>query len=405
MPPRFSHTHLTPAREGTRAICRAPCFSRMFAGVSGAASETGARAPRLTVAFLLYNASREVPALLEALSRQHHPDFARQSEWLEAVIVDDASTDGTAAAVASALEAAGRPDHVRLVAHERNLGLAGTLNELFASATTPFVLTCHLDCRFGDERYAASMLDLIERHPEAAAITGQPRLPLSALLPFAEKLNVAANLMDVVPSPGAAELEPVGFAEGRCDVFRVEALRAVGLYDARLRTSGEDQVLAARLRAKGYALYKAPRLEYELSVSGEQDSVAKLLRHQRLFGRTTPYILLAVPGSLSGIVGPRAGANRRRRATLRGAQLAGAASTVFAAAALLVGWPVWAALAPLAAVLILKALLQARQARAARFTARDWLAWAALQPLLDLSFGAGIVEGLWHVTRGDRPID
>ena len=27
------------------------------------------------------------------------------------------------------------------------------------------------------------------------------------------------------------------------------------------------------------------------------------------------------------------------------------------------------------------------------------------KPLLDLSFGAGIVEGLWHVTRGDRPID
>jgi GT2 family glycosyltransferase len=377
----------------------------MFAGVSSAASETGTPAPRLTVAFLLYNASKDVPALLEALSRQRHASLARQSEWLEAVIVDDASADGTAAAVTRALAAAGHPSHVRLVAHAENLGLAGTLNELFASATTPFVLTCHLDCRFGGERYVASMLELIERHPEAAAITGQPRLPPAARLPFAEKLNVAANLMDVVPSPGAGQLEPVGFAEGRCDVFRVEALRAVGLYDTRLRTSGEDQVLAARLRAKGYALYKAPHLEYVLSVSGEQDSVGKLLRHQRLFGRTTPYILLAVPGSLSGIVGPRAGANRRRRATLRGSQLAGAASTVLAGLALLTGGPAWAALGLLAAVLLLKALLQARHARAAGFTTRDWLAWVALQPLLDLVFAVGIVEGLWQLAFADRPID
>ena len=197
-------------------------------------------------------------ALLQGLVRQAHPAFPRQSDWLEAVFVDDASGDGTAEVVARALAGIGSPSHYRLVVHPRNLGLAETLNETFRQAPTPFVLTCHLDCRFGSERYVAAMLDLIEAHPRAAAITGQPELPPGARLPFAEKLNVVANLMDIFPADTANELVPVGFAEGRCDVFRVEALRQVGLYDTQLRVSGEDQVLAAKLRAKGYEVYQAP---------------------------------------------------------------------------------------------------------------------------------------------------
>jgi GT2 family glycosyltransferase len=373
--------------------------------VSTSAAEVGARAPRVTVAFLLYNAASQVPGLVESLLSQRHPVFASQSEWLEAAFVDDASSDGTAAAVTSALAAAGNPAHCRLVPHARNLGLAATLNEVFTRARTPFVLTCHLDCRFGSEGYAASLLELAESHPEAAAITGQPRLPPGVRLPFAEKLNVVANLMDVLPDPAAPDLEPVGFAEGRCDIFRVEGLRAVGLYDTRLRVSGEDQVLAARLRARGYAIYKAPRLEYRLSVSAEQDSVAKLLRHQRLFGRTTPYILLAVPGSMGGLVGPRAGANRTRRALLRAAQLAGAVAIGLALASLLAGWPPGPWIAGLGLAALVKLALQARHLAAVRFTAGEWLAFAALQPAFDLSFTAGIVEGLAPVgRRRSRPI-
>jgi len=380
-------------------------FSFMFAGVSPSAGDSEAPAPRISVAFLLYNAAREVAGLVESLARQRHPAFERQSEWLEAVLVDDASSDGTAEAVRHALVARGRPSHVRLVVHAQNLGLASTLNELFAEAKTPFVLTCHLDCRFGGDDYVASMLDLIERHPQAAAITGQPTLPAASDLSFAEKVNVVANLMDVVPGPADAELVPVGFAEGRCDVFRVEALRAAGLYDTHLRVSGEDQVLAAQLRAKRYSIYKAPRLAYQLSVSDEQDSVVKLLRHQRLFGRTSPYILLAVPGSVGGLVGSHAGANRTRRALLRLTQLAGSAAYALVALALALGWPAWSWALPLAAVAAAKLRLQARHARAVRFSAGESLRFVLLQPALDVTFTAGFIEGLWQLARGRaRPI-
>jgi GT2 family glycosyltransferase len=375
--------------------------------VSPSAGETAARAPRITVAFLLYNAAGDVDALLQGLVRQAHPSFARQSDWLDAVFVDDASGDGTAEAVTRALAGIGSLSHYRLVVHPRNLGLAETLNETFRQVPTPFVLTCHLDCRFGSDHYVAAMLDLIEAHPRAAAITGQPELPPGTRLPFAEKLNVVANLMDIFPAETTNELVPVGFAEGRCDVFRAEALREVGLYDTRLRVSGEDQVLAAKLRDRGYELYQAPRLAYHLSVSAEQDSVGKILRHLRLFGRTTPYIVLRVSGSRDGLVGPSAGANRNRRALLRATQLAASAVYALVPLILLPGWPRWAWGSGLVLVAAARAALFAGHARAVRFSGLELVAFVLVQPLLDLAYTAGILEGLLGLARGGRshPID
>ena len=372
------------------------------------AGEAAARAPRVTVAFLLYNAKADVDALLQGLVRQSAPRRTRgRPTGSAAVFVDDASGDGTAEAVARALAGIGSPSHYRLEAHPRNLGLAETLNETFRQAQTPFVLTCHLDCRFGSDRYVASLLDLIEAHPRAAAdhrsALARPRRAPAVRREAQRRREPDGHL----PGGRREELVPVGFAEGRCDVFRVEALREVGLYDTQLRVSGEDQVLAAKLRDAGYEVYQAPRLAYHLSVSAEQDSVSKILRHQHLFGRTTPYIVLAVPGSLDGLVGRSAGANRKRRALLRATQLAASAALALVPLSLVAGWPAWGWGSALVLVAASRVALLARHARAVRFTAGELLAFALLQPALDLAYTAGILEGLLRFSRGGGavPID
>lgn len=363
--------------------------------------------PRVTVVFLLYRSPGVVPELVESLSRQTHPRFARQADWLEALFMDDGSGDGTAEAVERALFAAGSPPHWRLVASPANLGLAGTLNRALSLARAPHVLTCHLDCRFGDELYVASLLKLMHGRPRAAAITGKPAVAPETALPFAEKLNVIANLMDILPDDSPEDLVPVGFAEGRCDLFRVEALRSVGFYDTHLRVSGEDQVLSAKLRRAGWEILQAPRRLYYLSVSGEQDSVAKLVRHQRLFGRTDPYILFAVPGSHDGLLGGRAGVNRRRRALLRGAQVGATAVYLLTLAALALGRGLGVAAFALALVALARVVLYRRHAAAVRLSAGEALSLALVQPLLDLAFTEGLVEGFWYLARGARsgPID
>ena len=363
--------------------------------------------PRVTVVFLLYRSASVVPDLVESLARQSHPAHPRQSDWLEALFMDDGSGDGTAAAVERSFATAGSPAHWRLVANPRNLGLAGTLNRAFSLARAPYVLTCHLDCRFGNERYVASLLELVASRPRAAAITGKPAVAPGAGLPFTEKLNVIANLMDVLPGDSKEELVPVGFAEGRCDVFRVAALRSVGFYDTHLRVSGEDQVLAAKLRRAGWEIWQAPKLLYYLSVSGEQDSVAKLVRHQRLFGRTDPYILFAVPGTQDGLLSTRAGRNRRRRALLRGSQVGAAAVYVLTLTALVLGRGLGVAAVALGVVALARVALYRRHAAIVRLRALEAARLVLVQPLLDVAFTEGLVEGFWYLARGARsgPID
>jgi GT2 family glycosyltransferase len=363
--------------------------------------------PRVTVVFLLYNAARTTRALVSALAGQRRPGEARPADWLEALFMDDASTDDTRAVLARCLEERGHPPPWRVVENPTNLGLAATLNKAFALVRTPYALSCHLDCLFGDEGYVSRMVDLMDANPKAGAITGKPTVPRSESLPFAEKVNLVANLMDILPDESGQDLVPVGFAEGRCDIFRLAALEAAGFYDTALRTAGEDQVLAARLRLRGYEVYQAPGLHYVLSVSDEQDSVRKLLRHQRLFGRAHPYIMLRARNTTAGVAGGSAGANRRARLFLR-VQQAGSVAALAAAAGLGA-----AGVSPLAAglllvgVLLVKGALFRRHLAAAALSFRERLAFFALQPALDVSYTWGLVQGLLRLGSGSaaRPID
>jgi GT2 family glycosyltransferase len=363
-------------------------------------------APRVTVVFLLYNAASTVSRLVEALAGQERAGVP-QPEWLSAIFMDDKSRDATREVLERALDARGRPGHWRTIYNDPNLGLAATLNKAFAQVTTPYVLTCHLDCFFGDASYVSRMVDLMDAHPKAGAITGKPSLGKGGALPFAEKVNIVANLMDVLPPTSPEPLVPVGFAEGRCDIFRMDALRAAGFYDTTLRTAGEDQVLAGRMRTDGYEVYQAPHVPYVLSVSDEQDTVGKLLRHQRLFGRAHPYILLRTRNTKAGVAGERAGANRQARLFLRVQQIGATAAVVGALGLVAAGAPLAAVLAPLAAVLFVKLLLFRRHFRAAAMTLSERLAFFAWQPALDASYTWGLLQGLARLASGSsgRPID
>ncbi len=341
---------------------------------------------KITVVFLLYHAPRFVAGLVEAITRQRHPRRPRAEEWLRVMFVDNGSTDDTGRILAAEMAKAGSPPHWQIVTNTKNLGYAGAVNKAFRLAETPYALTCHCDCLFGSEEYVATMLELLERHPEAAAITGQPALPVGKRLPFAERVNLVANLMDVFPVATSEELVPVGFAEGRCDAFRLQAVEAAGYYDTSHHSAGEDQILSARMRAAGYEVYQAPRLSYLLSVSDEQDTVGKLVRHTELFGEKHPILILR-GGAGAGALGGPAGANRRARYL--------ALPLGFVA-----GPPLLVAGLPLATMAALKAWLFARHVRAVRFSAWQLLCFVLLQPVLDAAYTWGFVRGLWYALRG-----
>ena len=356
--------------------------------------------PKVSVIFLLYNAENTVGRLVDAILKQRHPDYKDQSEWLEVLFMDDGSRDSTAEKLKLALLRHGSPAHLKPVINSENLGLSRTLNKAFALIHSPYGLTCHLDCFFGREDYVSEMLRLMESRPDAAAITGQPAIEPDQPMPLAEKVNLVANLMDIFPAETASELLPVGFAEGRCDIFRKEALQAAGYYDTTLRTAGEDQLLAARMREKGYEIYQAPGLPYYLSVSEEQNSLWKLLKHQHLFGRTQPYILLSNRKSLAGIVGESAGGNRRARMVLRISQLLSCMAYFAALAGVLAHLPAWLWSLPLILTLLLKLKVFGRHLGRVQFSGREMGVFWAIQPFLDVYYAAGLMQGVLSFLRG-----
>jgi glycosyltransferase involved in cell wall biosynthesis len=355
--------------------------------------------PKFTVIFLLYNAAKTVPALVEAIASQTHPDYPVQENWLEVLFMNDRSRDQTAEILAETLTKLGRPPHFQTVTNPENLGLSRTLNKALKMARTPFVLTCHCDCIFGRPDYVSSMMKLLETHPNAGSITGQPALPAEGKLPLAERINLISNLMDIFPPEGREELIPVGFAEGRCDAFRIAALEASGFYDTRLRLAGEDQVLAAEMRKKGFEVYQAPGLPYFLSVSDEQDTVGKLMKHMRLFGRAHPYILLKNRQTAEGALGKRAGRNRRLRTLLRVLQLASVAG-YFITFGLLIGRFWLPCLGLFFLILAAKIALFRRHLLAIQLYPLEFIVFLAVQPLLDVNYTYGLAEGLWLVLRG-----
>jgi GT2 family glycosyltransferase len=360
---------------------------------------------RVTVIFLLYNARETAAALVNAIAAQKHPQIESQREWLDVVFMDDRSSDDTVVELHEALLRIENPSNYHVEVNTTNLGLARTLNKALQRVRTPYALTCHLDCFFGSETYVAQMLELIDRHPEAAAIAGQPTLPLEEI-GLAEKINLISNLMPILPAKKNAEVELVGFAEGRCDIFRVEALKAVGFYETALRVAGEDQFLAGKLRHAGYEIYRAGRLEYHLRVSTEQNSIRKLVRHVFRFGKVHPFILARHPRTAEGLLGRRAGGNLRARTMLRGWQVVSVAAYATSLTALVVGAPLGLVVLPVAAALGGKLILFARHLRFVAPGAGETAVLFAAQPLLDVAYVSGLLLGLWLVLVGspERPI-
>ena len=90
------------------------------------------------------------------------PSFPPSGPY-EVIVVDNASTDGSAEAV--------RTEHpgVHLIANERNLGYAAANNQGFAAASGEWILTLNPDTELSDDSLDNAIAKL-QAHPECAAL-------------------------------------------------------------------------------------------------------------------------------------------------------------------------------------------------------------------------------------------
>lgn len=156
------------------------------------------------------------------------------------IVVDNASRDGTADAVARWFP------EVDLIPSDRNLG-AVARNVAVERVGTPYVAFCDDDTRWQPGALTRAA-DLLDRHPGLASVTGRclvaPELAEDPITPEMRHSPVPG------PSwlPGPALL---GVMAG-LSMFRVSAFRDVGGFHPRMWLGGEEELLALDLAARGW---------------------------------------------------------------------------------------------------------------------------------------------------------
>lgn len=198
------------------------------------------RDPRVAAVILTHNRREEVLRSLKLLTRL--------PEQPQLVLVDNGSTDGTAAAVAA------RYPQVEVLRSDANLGAAGR-NFGVLHVRAPYVALCDDDTWWqpGGLSHAA---DLFDAHPRLAVVTAR------VLVGPEEREDPICRELERSPlpaEPGMPGPPLLGFLAGASMVRRAAFLEAGG-FEPRFFLGGEEELLAADLAARGWWLCYVPEL-------------------------------------------------------------------------------------------------------------------------------------------------
>jgi GT2 family glycosyltransferase len=205
-------------------------------GVFAAPVQAGAPTPRVSVVVCAYNAVATIDECLDALERVNYPDF-------EVIVVNDGSTDGTAAAAA-------RHRSARVI-DTPNAGLSAARNVGLHNATGEIVAYTDADVRV-DPDWLTYLVQPFAT-PEIAAAGGPAVVPPDDPW-FAHCVARApGGPTHVLLEDRIAEHVP-----GCNCAFRRGALLAIGGFNPVFRRAGDDVDVCWRIQAQGWNVGFAP---------------------------------------------------------------------------------------------------------------------------------------------------
>ncbi|QAY63371.1 glycosyltransferase family 2 protein [Xylanimonas allomyrinae] len=218
--------------------------------------------PRVRAVVVTWNGAHLLPACLDSLLAQ---DLG--PEVLEVLVVDNASSDGTARLLAE------RYPSVRVLTLGANLGFAGgvaagtaDLLDAAAGGRPEYVALLNNDARFEPDA-----VRLLVKAADAAALAGEHVGAVTATVLLEERDSMGRVLVNstgnVLTGTGAAadrdyrvpldevrpEREVFGFNGGAC-LLRTDALREAGGFDPSLFLYYEDTDLSWKLREHGWTV-------------------------------------------------------------------------------------------------------------------------------------------------------
>jgi GT2 family glycosyltransferase len=196
--------------------------------------------PRTTVVVVTWRGRELIGRCLDALDAQTRPH--------RVLVVDNASTDGTAGLLANR--------HGHTVRLARNVGYAGALAAVLPSIDTPFMAWLNDDAE-PEPDWLAELESTVDSRPDVAAAGSVLLSHDGAVQSAGVRLTPLGYGADVQTKPQADD--PVfGFCGGAA-LLRTGVLRAIGGVPAEFFCYYEDTDTSWRLRLAGHAIVTNPR--------------------------------------------------------------------------------------------------------------------------------------------------
>lgn len=210
---------------------------------------TGSDVPRASVVIVNYNGRQYLENCLRSLIREEHREY-------EIILVDNASTDGSARYVEQAFP------KVRVIRNEANLGFGQGSNVGARQAKGRYLAFLNPDTVV-EPGWLEALIAALEADPQAGLATSKV-----LLLADPEHINTCGNEVHFtgltlcrgmgMERSALADLEEVGAVSGAAFAIRRDLFEALGGFDEAFFLYMEDTDLSWRARLAGYRCIYVP---------------------------------------------------------------------------------------------------------------------------------------------------
>ncbi len=217
---------------------------------------------KLSIVILSYNTKDLTLKCIKSIIAGYKKEL--EEKELEIIIVDNASTDGSAEAISNFKF---QISNFKLIVNEKNLGFAKGCNIGARASSGQYILFLNSDTEILDKGFL-SMIEFLKKNPKIVILGGKIHNADNSIQPSAGKFYNLFNLVLVLlgmerigfvrSSP--TKVQKVDWVSGACMMVRGDIFRKLAGFDEKLFMYMEDMEICYRAKKLGFSTYFYPDL-------------------------------------------------------------------------------------------------------------------------------------------------